>query len=103
MLLKIVRAFEPLSGVPRIVLWAWESPQDMRFIKPGNAAIAFLERTVWLKPDHAYSRPRLQPLRFNPGTDLIAVVRFESTGQGLPAPVSAIRELKPAFFMRLAD
>lgn len=95
--MKIVRAFEPLSGVPGVVLWAWESPQDMRFIRPGSAAIAFLERTVWLEPDRAYSRPRLQPLRFNPGTDLIAVVRFESAGHGFPAPVSVIREITPAF------
>lgn len=97
LLLEIARAFEPLSGFPRVVLWAWESPQDLRFIRPGSAAIAFLDRTVWLEPDRAYSRPRLQPLRFNPGTDLIAVIRLESAGRALPPPGSAIRELKPAF------
>jgi hypothetical protein len=97
LVLKIAEAFEPLSGYPRVVLWAWESPQDLRFVRPGSAAIAFLERTVWLTPDRAYSRPRLEPLRFNPGTDLIAVARFESEGHGLPPPVSVVRELTPAF------
>lgn len=97
LLLEVERAFEPLSGFPRVVLWAWESPQDLRFISPGSAAIAFLERTVWLEPDRAYSRPRLQPLRFNPGTDLIAVARFESAERGLPSPTLVIHELTPAF------
>jgi hypothetical protein len=97
LLREVARGFEPLPGFPRVVLWAWETPQDLRFIKPGSAAIAFLERTVWLAPDHVYSRPRLQPLRFNPGTDLIAVARFESAGLGLPTPASVIHELTPAF------
>jgi hypothetical protein len=78
------------------MLWAWESPQDLRFVKPGAAGIAFLARTVWLDERRARSRPRLQPLRFTAGTDLMAVVRIESAGRGLPAIQDAVREVTPA-------
>ena len=87
---------DPLPALPRLMLWAWESPQDLRFVKPGSAGIAFLARTVWLNRERAVSRPRLQPLRFTPGTDLMAVVRFESAAHGLPAEVEALREVMPA-------
>jgi len=33
---------DPLPGFPRLMLWAWESPQDLRFVTPGRAGIAFL-------------------------------------------------------------
>jgi hypothetical protein len=87
---------DPLPTLPRLMLWTWESPQDLRFVKPGNAGIAYLARTVWLSPERAVSRPRLQPLRFTPGTALVAVVRFESAGHGLPTEADALREVMPA-------
>jgi hypothetical protein len=78
------------------MLWVWESPQDVRFVQPGSAGIAFLARTVWLAPDNVAARPRLHPLRFQPDTDLMAVVRLESTGRGLPPSHQVIREVLPA-------
>lgn len=96
LLARLVTPADPLPRLPRLMLWAWESPQDLRFVRPGSAGIAFLARTVWLAPHNVSSRPRLQPLRFQPGTDLMAVVRLESTGQGLPPRVQAIREVLPA-------
>ncbi|MDR3699827.1 MAG: DUF3142 domain-containing protein [Candidatus Sulfopaludibacter sp.] len=92
----LLRAPDPTPALPRIMLWAWESPQDLRFLKPGAAGIAFLARTVWLHPERPASRPRMQPLRFSPGTDLMAVVRLESAGHGLPAVSDAVREVVPA-------
>jgi hypothetical protein len=96
MLPRLARRPDPLPGFPRLILWAWESPQDLRFIKPGSAGIAFLDRTVWLDGEHVRSRPRLRPLRFTPGTDLIAVVRFEGGGTILPDVASVLREVMPA-------
>jgi hypothetical protein len=91
----LTRHPDRLAPLPRLVLWAWESPQDLRFIKPGSAVLAFLDRTVWLDGRSAHAVPRLQPLRYTPGTDLIAVVRFEATG-GLPQPRLAVDETLPA-------
>lgn len=73
---------------PDVVLWAWEARQDLRFIRPGTAGIAFLERTVWLDPQGVRALPRSQALLFRPGTPLMATVRLEAPvggTRGLPA------------------
>jgi hypothetical protein len=95
--MRLARGTDPLPGFPRLMLWAWESPQDFRFLTPGSAGIAFLARTAWLDSGGVRSRPRLQPLQFNPGTDLMAVVRFEASGGGLPQAADVVREVAPAF------
>jgi hypothetical protein len=83
---------DPLPEFPRLMLWAWETPQDLRFIKPGSAGIAFLARTVRLAEGSVRAKPRLQPMLYQPGVELMAVVRMESAGGGLPAPADAVRE-----------
>ncbi len=95
LVLRVAHGPDPVPQLPRLMLWAWESPQDLRFITPGKAGVAFLAQTIWLNEKQVRSRPRLQPLRFNPGTDLVAVVRFESDGKGLPAQAEVIREIAP--------
>lgn len=75
------------TSLPGIVLWAWERPEDLRFLTSGRAAVAFLAETIYLQgpPDDSSSialttfsvRPRLQPLRFASRAQLIAVVRIE--------------------------
>jgi hypothetical protein len=63
---------------PRPVLWAWERPEDLRFLKPGEADVAFLAQTLQIEADGSVTRvPRRQPLRVNRGTRLIAVTRIE--------------------------
>jgi hypothetical protein len=96
LLLRSTARRDPLPTLPRVMLWAWERPEDLRFIKPGAAGIAFLARTVWLDGDNVSARPRLQPLRYTPGTPLMPVVRLESTGHGLPPPVPVVREITEA-------
>jgi len=84
---------DPLPGFPHVILWAWESPQNLNFIDPNEAGVAFLARTLILADHQAIIRPRLQPLRVPPGTALMAVVRLESTGHDeLPRP----SEIAPA-------
>ena len=95
LVLRLIHGPDPVPQLPRLMLWAWESPQDLRFIPPGKAGIAFLAQTIWLNRGRVRSRPRLQPLRFNPRTDLVAVVRFESEGKGLPPQAEVIREIAP--------
>lgn len=63
---------------PRIVLWAWERPENLEFINPREISIAFLARTIRLRAEQTIVKPRLQPLKFAPGTELIAVARIES-------------------------
>ena len=50
----------PSNQMPRVVLWAWERPVDLRFIDPRKAGVAFLARTIHLRGNEAVVRERLQ-------------------------------------------
>ena len=67
-----------MSGSPRIVLWAWERPTDLRFIDAKRVGVAFLAKSILLISDDALVRPRLQPLQLPEGTKVIAVTRIET-------------------------
>ena len=81
------------SGLPdpsqvrarEIVLWAWERPEDLRFLQ-GEARIAFLATTLRVRDGQLIAFPRRQPLRVTPGTKLTAVVRIEAEEQAPLAP-----------------
>ena len=66
---------------PRIVLWAWERPEDLKGIDPSRFAVAFLAQTLVLKGDDVIFSPRHQPLDVAPETKLTAVTRIESQKQ----------------------
>jgi|SRR5579871_653001 len=72
---------DPLPGLPRFFVWAWERPEDLRWIDTRSVGVAFLARTVCLRDDGVAVRPRLQPLLTPPNAALIAVVRVESGGK----------------------
>jgi hypothetical protein len=67
------------AELPRLMLWAWERPEDLRGVDPRAAGVAFLARTLYLTGDSVGVRPRLQPLRVAVGAPLVAVVRIETT------------------------
>lgn len=71
--------------IPRTVLWAWERPEDLRFIDTRETGVAYLARTVHLRGAETLVRPRLQPLEVPPETYLVAVVRVESDRRERPA------------------
>ena len=69
---------------PRVVLWAWERPENLKTVDPNQFAVAFLAQTLVLKNDEVILAPRHQPLDVSPETKLMAVTRIESqktTGQ----------------------
>jgi hypothetical protein len=78
------RAHDPLPAFPRLMLWAWEHPEHLRFVDPRQAGVAFLARSISWRDGRINSRPRYQPLEVNPGTAMMAVVRLESYGPPLP-------------------
>jgi len=81
-----------LPNFPRLILWAWERPEDLRFLnqpdedQPGKnrqqTGVAFLARTLYLRAGDVVVRPRFQPLRVSPDTPLMAVVRIEPQRDG---------------------
>lgn len=71
-----------MRAVPQRVLWAWESPQDLRFLDHGEG-VAFLAGELHLEGVAARWVSRRNPLRVNPGTPLLAVLRLETRGAQL--------------------
>lgn len=64
---------------PPLMLWAWERPEDLRFVDPARVGVAFLARTVDVAADGRVTvRPRRQPLRVRAATYRVAVVRVEA-------------------------
>jgi hypothetical protein len=69
---------DPLPGLPRVFLWAWEHPEHLTFLDPHTTGVAFLARSVSWRGGQIASEPRRQPLDLPAGAKVIAVVRLES-------------------------
>jgi hypothetical protein len=67
-----------LERLPRVMLWAWERPTDLRFINPKETGVAFLAQNIRLRSGEVEIRPRLQPLNLPEGTSVMAVARVET-------------------------
>jgi hypothetical protein len=66
-----------LAAAPRIILWTWERPDDLRFVDLQRMGLAFLAGTLRLENDDVVFQPRRNSVRFPPGAFLIACVRIE--------------------------
>jgi hypothetical protein len=64
------------------MLWAWESPQDLRFLDQGEG-VAFLAGELHLEGETTRWQPRRNPLWVNPSTTLMAVLRVETHAAAL--------------------
>jgi len=65
-----------MDRVPRLVLWAWERPEDLRPLPP-NVGVAFLAQSIRISPGRMSVVPRHQPLYVNPDASLVAVTRLD--------------------------
>ena len=75
----------PPSAPPRVMLWSWETPADLRFLRPDQAGVAFLAASFLLEGDRVRSRPRMNPLRTSTGTFLMATLRIETSSRQRPS------------------
>ena len=66
------------NHLPRVILWAWERPENLEFLNPEKFGIAFLAQTLTINGSDVLFNPRHQPLKVPPGAKLIAVTRIES-------------------------
>ncbi len=69
---------ERMRVLPPLVLWAWERPEDLRFINPQHTAVAFLAGTIHIHGDEVAIRPRFQSLLVPDRAKLVAVIRIEA-------------------------
>ncbi len=74
------------NSMPPKILWAWERPEDLRFLDPKDFGVAFLAQTIFLEKDGITPKPRRQPLNVPPGTYIIAVTRIETNKDGTKRP-----------------
>lgn len=72
--------------MPPKMVWAWERPEDLRFIDTAKYGIAFLAQTIFLENDKVVPKPRRQALDVPPGTYLVAVTRIETNKEGPKRP-----------------
>jgi hypothetical protein len=83
----VVRRPEPPNGLPRLMLWAWERPTDLRALD-ADVGVAFLAQTLIVRKGAVAVEPRRNPLRVAAHTPLVAVTRVESSGQALASAMS---------------
>lgn len=60
------------------MIWAWERPEDLRFLDPKEFGVAFLAQTITLEYETVSPKPRRQPLEIADGAYVIAVTRIET-------------------------
>jgi hypothetical protein len=75
------------EALPRLMLWAWERPLDLRALDAG-IGVAFLSQTLIVRNGAVEAMPRRNPLKVSEHTPLVAVTRVETGGgaAGLRAP-----------------
>ncbi|HEY8560847.1 MAG TPA: hypothetical protein VIL74_10770 [Pyrinomonadaceae bacterium] len=66
------------AEMPKKIVWAWERPEDLRFLDARQFGVAFLAQTLILQNDDVVFRPRRQPLELPEDIYLIAVTRIET-------------------------
>lgn len=88
------KASPHLKVFPRLMLWAWEEPQDLRFLEGRDIGIAFFAGQVRLRGDGLDLRRRRAELCVPPGTPLMAVVRID--GDPAEPPTLSEAQLKEA-------
>ena len=72
--------------MPQKILWAWERPENLRFLDPKEFGVAFLAQTIFLDNNGVSPKQRRQPLDISPGTYIIAVTRIETNKDGTKRP-----------------
>lgn len=88
--------------LPPLMLWAWERPEDLSFLDPAEAGVAYLAGTATLRGGDVLWRPRFQPLAVPPGAAVVAVVRVESSPRRPPALTASQADRLLSLLLRAA-
>lgn len=67
-----------MAALPPVMLWAWEKPEDLRFLDSRRVGVAFLAQTLRWRDGELEAVPRRQPLMLAEGVQVMAVTRIES-------------------------
>ncbi len=62
---------------PKYILWAWDVPEDLRFININKFGVAPLVMTIEFEHDHFYFEARHQPIMLPKNVYVLPVIRLE--------------------------
>lgn len=71
-------------GIPKIMYWAWEAPQDLSAIDSEHTGIAELSASIYIKGDRPIYYLRRQPLRAPKNIYRMAVIHIEARSRWKP-------------------
>jgi hypothetical protein len=71
-------AASALAALPATMLWAWERPEDLRWLPP-EAGVAYVAATVELVGGEARLRPRGFPLLVRADTAVLPVIHIDAS------------------------
>jgi hypothetical protein len=73
-----------LAALPRELLWAWERPEDLRWL-PAHIGVAYVAATILLRGEETLVHPRATPLRLTAGTPVVPVLHVDMSWRSPPA------------------
>jgi len=82
------------AEMPKKIVWAWERPEDLRFLDAEKFGAAFLAQTLILQQDDVVFRPRRQPLELPENIYVIAVTRIETVKENKLRPTLSDEQRK---------
>lgn len=91
-----------LTALPGNILWAWERPEDLRWL-PTNVGVAYVATSLSLLDDRAEVRPRANALKVRPDTSLIPVVHVDASWRHPPALSGYQRDIVVNQILRTAE
>jgi hypothetical protein len=81
-----------LTALPSTMLWAWERPEDLRWLPP-HAGVAYVAVTVELAAGKVRLRQRAFPLLVRPDTAVVPIVHVDASWREPPVLNGAQRDL----------
>lgn len=73
-----------LAALPPTMLWAWERPEDLRWL-PAGVGVAYVASTVEIEAAQSRLRPRGYPLLVRPDTAVVPVIHVDASWRKPPA------------------
>ena len=80
-----------LAALPATMLWAWERPEDLRWL-PSTGGVAYVAMTLELAAATVRVRPRAYPLLVRADTVVVPVIHVDAATDAPPALDASQRE-----------
>ncbi|MES2295419.1 MAG: hypothetical protein V4582_00175 [Pseudomonadota bacterium] len=90
-----------LAALPATLLWAWERPEDLRWLPP-DMGVAYVASSIVLRGDETLIYPRRAPLLLSPGSARVPVLHVDASWRNPPTLSEQQRERITQELLRVA-